>query len=242
MTQDCSTTHSIADENKSSDNWRFPKGIHVTETNHFSGSGALVMQDSEPVGYCISSGKDSEEKDIPWGYIIIHNKQIEGFRKQMDAYNHAHPDKIYPCFVHYSYRFRQKSNGKGVIREYVPTVSGLVFLQGTTDALQDFLQANHPQYHLVNDCSTGKPASIENRIMQPFMNVITGHPEYVTFLRDPFEKFAKDHVKLRILTGLFKGMEGYIVRIDRNRQLVMDLGGYAVAIRGIHHEDFEVVE
>lgn len=79
-------------------------------------------------------------------------------------------------------------------------------------------------------------------MMQPFMQAITSHPDNVTFLRDPFVKFAKDHVKLRVLTGLFKGLEGYIVRIDRDRQLVMEFAGYAVAIRGVHNEDFEVVE
>ena len=78
--------------------------------------------------------------------------------------------------------------------------------------------------------------------MQPFMNVMKTHPEQVTFLRDDFEKFAKDHVKLRVLTGPFKDYEGYIVRIDRDRQLVFDFGGRAVAIRGVHKEDFEVVE
>ena len=78
--------------------------------------------------------------------------------------------------------------------------------------------------------------------MQPFMNVMKAHPENVTFLRDPFEQFAKDHVKLRVLTGPFKGYEGYIVRIDRDRKLVFDFGGYAVAIRGVHKEDFQEVE
>ena len=78
--------------------------------------------------------------------------------------------------------------------------------------------------------------------MQPFMNVMKTHPEQVTFLRDAFENFAKDHVKLRVLTGPFKDYEGYIVRIDCDRQLVFDFGGIAVAIRGVHNEDFEVVE
>lgn len=72
--------------------------------------------------------------------------------------------------------------------------------------------------------------------MQPFMNVMKTHPEQVTFLRDDFEKFAKDHVKLRVLSGPFKDYEGYIVRIDRDRQLVFDFGGRAVAIRGVHKE------
>jgi transcription antitermination factor NusG len=54
--------------------------------------------------------------------------------------------------------------------------------------------------------------------------------------------FAKDHVKLRVLTGPFKDYEGYIIRIDRNRQLVFDFAGRAVALRGVHQEDFEVAE
>lgn len=45
-----------------------------------------------------------------------------------------------------------------------------------------------------------------------------------------------------LLTGPFKGQEGYVVRVNRDRQLVMDLGGYAVAISRVHREDFEVVE
>lgn len=49
-------------------------------------------------------------------------------------------------------------------------------------------------------------------------------------------------MKLRVLSGPFKDYEGYIVRIDRDRQLVFDFGGIAVAIRGVHKEDFEVVE
>ncbi len=122
-----------------------------------------------------------------------------------------------------------------------PTVCGLVFLQGTVKDLQEFLKQNFPNYHLVNDRCKARPASIEDAVMQPFMNVMKTHPEQVTFLRDPFEKFAREHVKLRVLTGPFAGYEGYIVRIDRDRQLVFDFGGYAVAIRGVHKEDFEEV-
>ena len=78
--------------------------------------------------------------------------------------------------------------------------------------------------------------------MKPFMKVMESEPERVTFLRDPFVKFAREHVKLRVLTGIMAGQEGYVVRILRDRQLVMDLGGYAVAISHVHNEDFEIAE
>lgn len=236
MTQDCSITLSIADENSSVTSC-FPKGIHVTEAELSSGSGI------GNVSYCDSPSMASAPlSEAPWGYVHIHNKQVELFKRQVDAYNAAHPEARHECFVHYSYKYKPKNNGKGVVKKLLPTINGLVFLQGHTAELQQFLSTYHPQTHLIKNCSTGHPAVISHRMMQPFMQAITGHPDNVTFLRDPFVKFAKDHVKLRVLTGLFKGLEGYIVRIDRDRQLVMEFAGYAVAIRGVHNEDFEVVE
>lgn len=148
-----------------------------------------------------------------------------------------------PFFVHQSYRYqyKDKERERGVRRTLEPSVSGLVFLQGSVRSLQTFLRQYFPQYHLVLDRSCGCPASIEDSVMQPFMRVAQSHPERVTILRDSFERFARDHVRLRILTGPFRGYEGYVVRIHRDRHLVFDFGGLAVAIKGIHQEVFEVV-
>ena len=215
MTQDCSGSLSTPHVSN-----RLPKGIHIAEADHESVSGIEA---------------------VPWGYLFIHNKVAQVFEREMEAYNMEHPEAAHRCFVHRSYSYKQRNEWGGVKREYKPTISGLVFLQGYTSDLQAFLKARYPHYHLVNDRCKGTPASISDRVMQPFMTVLRDKPERVTFLRDPFEKFAKDHVKLRVLTGLFKGCEGYIVRIDRDRQLVFNFGNYAVAIRGVHNEDFEEV-
>lgn len=222
MTQDCFDSLATADVNK-----RLPKGIHVTKTDDASDLGIERMR--------------CREEELPWGYLYLHNMTVPVFERQMNAYNAAHPDAPHACFVHRSYSYKQKTERGGVKKELKPTVSGLVFLQGTTSDLQAFLRLYYPQYHLVKDRSRNAPASITNAVMQPFMTVLRNNPERVTFLRDPFEKFARDHVKLRVLTGIFAGYEGYIVRIDRDRQLVFDFGGHAVALRGIHKEDFEEV-
>ena len=222
MTQDCFDSLATADVNK-----RLPKGIHVTKTDDASVLGIERMR--------------CREEGLPWGYLYLHNMTVPVFERQMNAYNAAHPDAPHACFVHRSYSYKQKTERGGVKKELKPTISGLVFLQGTTSDLQAFLRLYYPQYHLVKDRSRNAPASITNAVMQPFMTVLRNNPERVTFLRDPFEKFARDHVKLRVLTGIFAGYEGYIVRIDRDRQLVFDFGGHAVALRGIHKEDFEEV-
>ena len=233
MTQDCLDSPSTADVSK-----RLPKGIHVI--------GAEKLSDPSVEG--MSRRKRTEKKLDPstdptsWSYLFILHMAVKGLEKRLKDFNADETKQ--PFFIHktYRYSYKDKERQQGVKKTLEQSVSGLVFLQGTVKSLQEFLKRHFPQYHLVNDRSLGRPASIKDSVMQPFMNVMKTHPEQVKFLRDDFLKFAKDHVKLRVLTGPFKGYEGYIVRIDRDRQLVFNFGGYAVAIRGVHKEDFEVVE
>ena len=227
MTQVCSLSSSTAGANDTCDSKRLPNGIHV------------IGADKESVPKV--GGMSADEEGAPWGYIFIQHMSADCFEKRLET-RRIEGDFKPRCFVHRTVRYKRKPNGKGVMKEEKPSVSGLVFLQGETMQLRLFLMRNFPQYYLVNNCSTGRPASIPDSLMKPFMAVMEKEPERVTFLRDPFVKFAKDHVKLRVLTGIFKNQEGYVVRVKRDRQLVMDFGGYAVAISGVHNEDFEVAE
>lgn len=228
MTQDCSISLSTADENTC-----FSEGKHVTDAKNQLASEVERLSISE-VRTAVS------EIPTSWSYIFIHHMSAETFEKRMEICRKR--DEAVPrYFIHRSYVYRSKEDDKGVKKELRPSVSGLIFLQGTTKDLQQFLNRNFPLYHLVKDCSTDRPASIANATMEPFMKILQTNPEHITFLRDPFVKFAQNHTKLRVLSGLFQGQEGYIVRIDRDRQLVMEFGGYAVAIRGMRNEDFEVV-
>lgn len=236
MTQDCLDSPFASDVSR-----RLPKGIHVIGTEKPS------VPKVEDIPCHERSGKreDPSMQPTSWSYLFLQHMAAKAFQKWLEAYN-ADDAKMpkQPFFIHHTFRYsyKDKENQKGVRRELEPSVSGLVFLQGTVRGIQSFLADNFPRYHLVKDRCQNRPASIEDSIMQPFMNVMRAHPEQVTFLRDAFGKFAHDHIKLRVLTGPFKGYEGYIVRIDRDRQLVFDFGGLAVAIRGVHKEDFEVVE
>lgn len=256
MTQDCSLLSSTAGVNDVYNNKRLPKGIHIV------GTGESVSKVGEIAGYeeaenaekknATRSEDESADAEIekpntskadaaPWGYIFIQHMSAAVFEKNLENRNLLGDFKP-KCFVHRTVRYKDKPDGKGVVKTEKPTVNGLVFLQGTTNQLRTFLKLNFPQYYLVNNCSTKKPASIPDSVMQPFMAVMQNEPERLTFMREPFERFAKDHVKLRVLTGLFKGQEGYVVRVKRDRQLVMNIGGFAVAVNNVHNEDFEIAE
>ena len=260
MTQVCSLPSSTADVNDMYNNKRLPKGIHIVGTDRKSVSkvGGIskneeenndrnlentdIQKEKEPQNN-FSNEIEFKEKEPspPWGYIFIQHMSAASFEKKLES-RKIEGDFKPKCFVHRTVKYKKNPNGKGIIKEDKPTVSGLVFLQGETEQLKSFLIQNYPQYYLVNDCSTGKPATIPDDTMRPFMQIMEEEPERITFLRDPFVKFAKDHVKLRVLTGIMAGQVGYVVRILKNRQLVMDFGGYAVAINNVHNEDFEIAE
>ena len=169
-----------------------------------------------------------------WCYLYVHNSKIKNIVSQLES------DKTIPYFVHRTTHHAKRGNK--VITTERPTVSGLIFLQGHVKHLQEYLKRALPDYHLVNDCATHHTAVIPHEQMIPFMQIMQESPDNIRVLLKPLEQYAKDNTLLRITTGPMKGMEGYIVRINRNRHLVMSIGGHTIAIGNIHKEMFEVVE
>lgn len=203
---------------------RIPKGICISEPEN---PGPAIEKRA-----CANA---SDTFEALWCYLFIHNSKVETFTGKLTR------DKV-RCFIHKSVIYQRKKQARGVRSIEKPTVSGLVFLQGTPAELQSYLDMNFPACHLVNNCSTHRPAVIPDAVMQPFMRVLEISPERIRFLLHPFRHYAGGNIKLRLTSGFLAGLEGYVVRIDRDRRLVMDVGGMSVAISGIHCEKFEVVE
>lgn len=170
-----------------------------------------------------------------WSYLFIHHAKVKSFAERLAL------DGI-PHFIHRSVRYERDRHSRGVREVEHPTISGLIFLQGPPRALQAYLGHSLPGYHLVNDCASGLPAVIADTVMRPFMRVLDTSPERIRFLLRPFHYYAGGNTLLRITSGFLAGLEGYVVRIDRDRRLVLDVGGMSVAISGVHCEKFEVVE
>lgn len=194
--------------------------------------------------------RDRSQVPAPWSYLFIRKRDAEYFSLK------AETEGGFRTFIHRtiitdasgksekgkpngSTQDREASNGT---TEGRPTISGLIFIQGKTKVIKKYLWERFPQYHLVNDCSTRKAAVIPDSVMQPFMRIAGTDPSRIRFLVNPLTHYAEGNTLVEIMTGPLAGLQGYIIRIDRDRKLVIGVGDMTVAIGGVHKENFEKVE
>lgn len=199
--------------------------------------------DMEPSHY-------KSQAPVPWSYLFIRKRDAEYFSLKAEA------EGGFRTFIHRTIitdasgkSEKGKPNGSAQDREASngttegrPTISGLIFIQGKTKVIKKYLWERFPQYHLVNDCSTRKAAVIPDSVMQPFMRIAGADPSRIRFLVNPLTHYAEGNTLVEIMTGPLAGLQGYIIRIDRDRKLVIGVGDMTVAIGGVHKENFEKVE
>ncbi len=194
--------------------------------------------------------RDKSQVPVPWSYLFIRKRDAEYFSLK------AETEGGFRTFIHRTIitdasgkSEKGKPNGSAQDREASngttegrPTISGLIFIQGKTKVIRKYLWERFPQYHLVNDCSTRKAAVIPDSVMQPFMRIANTDPSRIRFLVNPLTHYAEGNTLVEIMTGPLAGLQGYIIRIDRDRKLVIGVGDMTVAIGGVHKENFEKVE
>lgn len=189
--------------------------------------------------------RDRSQTPAPWSYLFIRNRDAENFSLK------AETEGGFRTFVHRTIitdapgktsKVKSEDQSSGKPTEGRPTISGLIFIQGKTKVIKKYLWERFPQYHLVNDCSTRKAAVIPDSVMQPFMRIAGTDPSRIRFLVNPLTHYAEGNTLVEIMTGPLAGLQGYIIRIDRDRKLVIGVGDMTVAIGGVHKENFEKVE
>lgn len=164
-----------------------------------------------------------------WSYLFIHHKKTAVVREKLA--------KSFEVFIHTSIRYGRGANQSR--KQECPTISGLIFVRGEAGEIQNFLSLNFPGLYLVKDCSTGKTAVISDDAMRSFMQISQVAPTRIRFMPHSFGYYAEGNTLVRITSGALAGMEGYRLRIARDKCLVTSLGGMTVAISGIYKDSFE---
>ncbi|MDR0940271.1 MAG: transcriptional regulator [Mediterranea sp.] len=175
--------------------------------------------------------QERESTSTSWYYLFVHHKKMDRVRQLLER-------EAYEVFVHTSIVYC-KADRRRVRKEERPTISGLLFVRGDLDGIRRSLSQNFFGLYLVKDCGTGLTACIADSVMQPFMRLSAVNPARIRFMPHTFSYYSEGNALVRITSGPLAGLEGFRIRIARDKCIVTSIGGMTVAIGGIHKESFE---
>lgn len=170
--------------------------------------------------------------NLSWCYLFVYYTKVDVVDKILK--------EQFRTFIHRTIIYKR---GKSHVEsKEVPTITGLIFVQGDSQKIQAFLNNRFIGLHLVKDCSTKTVAVIPDRVMQSFIQVSQLDSHRIRFMPHSFDYYAEGHTLVKMTSGVLAGMEGYQVRISRDKCFVTTLGGMTVAIGGVSKETFEDVD
>ena len=131
---------------------------------------------------------------------------------------------------------------KGQVHHYVPEIiDSLVFLDTDEDYLRNFEQQNFSHLWVYRAPGASTPTVIPDAEMEMFLFVCTAGQQGLTYLGDDKPEYHQGD-RVRVIDGPFKGAEGHIKRIKKDRRLVVTINGVAaVATSFIHPQFLEVI-
>ena len=120
-------------------------------------------------------------------------------------------------------------------------IGNLLFVRCHEEEVERFAADHWQQAWLYRTLDRRHPAAIADREMEVFRFVVTAGREGLTLLGDDRPEYHEGDL-VRVTGGPFKGAEGHIKRIKRDRRLVVSIRGVvAVATTYIHPSLLEKV-
>ena len=127
---------------------------------------------------------------------------------------------------------------------YAPAVHNLIFVHSSRDFLDDYkrkVESDCPLRYMM-DKSTDLPMVVRDKEMDDFIRVTKENDEGILYLDDPSAVVTKG-TPVEIMSGPFKGVQGKLLRIRRDRKVVLQLAGLiAVAVDGIPIHNLRLID
>lgn len=199
-----------------------------TLSNAAEGESDNGSNDFEPEKEMCPKGRKEE---LSWCYCFVYYAQLKLVEEKLN--------ETFRTYIHRSIRYQREKHG--VSKTEKPTIPGLIFIQGKSAEIETYLKHNIPGVYLSKDCMTHQPAVVSDRAMQAFMQIAELDPSRIRFMPHSFDYYSSGHALVKVTSGVLAGMEGYQVRISRNKCFITTLGGVTLAISGLTKETFENV-
>mgnify|MGYP003295833817 CR=1 FL=1 len=129
------------------------------------------------------------------------------------------------------------------IRSYIPSdvITSLVFFRSSELFAREFQQKHLNQLYVYSRFGTRNPIAIPDEEMELFIFVTSAGQKGLIFLGDDKPEYHVGDL-VRVTDGPFKGAEGHIKRIKKDRRLVISIRGVAaIATTFIHPSLLEKV-
>lgn len=129
-------------------------------------------------------------------------------------------------------------------RKLVPAVHNLIFIRSTRKKIDEIKEANtiHFPLRYIMDRETHSPIIIPEAQMQHFIAVAGNYDQQVIYL-PPAECDAKKGDRIRITGGIFKDVEGILIRVKGDRRIMVSISGVmAVATAFVHPSLIERID
>ena len=110
----------------------------------------------------------------------------------------------------------------------VQLAPSLLFVRCTEDALKAFKQDHFSDLMVYRRADSTEPAPIDEREMQMFILVTSATDGYGVDLFDPGTYDFRAGDRVRVTEGPFKGAEGIVKRIKKDRKLLVQVSGVVV--------------
>ena len=134
------------------------------------------------------------------------------------------------CFVPMTYKVMDVNNEE-LHRELVPAINNLIFVRSTQERISGLKRSNEvlePLRYMMD--LTAEEAhvimTVPDRQMENFMRVATKTDESVMFL-DEKSIVGKEGKRVKIMGGVFEGVEGVIRRVKRCKRVVVEIESVA---------------
>ena len=120
-------------------------------------------------------------------------------------------------------------------------IPSLLFVRCSPDYIKQFGSEHWQQSRIYREPGSRRPAAIPDREMEVFRFVVTAGEQGLTLLGDDRPEYHQGD-RVRVTDGPFKGAEGHIKRIKKDRRVVVAISGVvAVAITYIHPKFLEKI-
>ena len=141
-------------------------------------------------------------------------------------------------FVPKVYKLRKRPDGRET-KELLPAVTDLIFVRAAESEIQDVIKEKKNEPARIRNVSfifrkTGvykdlsKIIDIPDRDMEIFQRAVSGNEEYIFYIKEA-DIAGKKSKPVTIVGGRFDKVEGEVIRVDKNRHVVVRLQDFLIA-------------